>query len=286
MPTQFGRTIITAEDFRERKVDNVWIEDFDKFSEMQWNDFDYKLSDGECLREVQNRNINALMQVLREQRDKNIVIGSHGTALSTIINYFEPTFGFHDFQRVRTIMPWIVKLTFKGDKLIQMDEIDVFGKTKIRKAVGAIIIKSANKVLLVHKANICDCKNGNIKADSWDFIKGGVKNNETMLDALKREIFEETGIEQFVIKKEIEDKIFFEFPLDLKSSIGYDAQKTTMYLVEIDEQPDDLKCADDEIDGYDFVDIDSVSGRLSQEETLEFWNKIQSVSNSICLKNG
>ena len=49
----FGLSIQIVEDFRERKVDNVWIEDFDKFSEMQWNDFDYKFSDGECLREVQ-----------------------------------------------------------------------------------------------------------------------------------------------------------------------------------------------------------------------------------------
>lgn len=122
----FGHSIITVEDFRERKVDSVWIEDFNKFTEIQWNDFDYKLSDGECLREVQNRNINALMQVLREHKDRNIVIGSHGTALSTIINYFEPTFGFNDFQRIRPIMPWIVKLSFKEDKLIQIEEIVVF----------------------------------------------------------------------------------------------------------------------------------------------------------------
>jgi hypothetical protein len=47
-----------------------------------------------------------------------------------------------------------------------------------------------------------------------------------------------------------------------------------MFLVQIDEQPDDLRCTDDEIDGYDFVDIDSVSEKLSQEETQGFWNNI------------
>jgi 2,3-bisphosphoglycerate-dependent phosphoglycerate mutase len=120
-----GHSIITVEDFRERKVDSVWTQDFNKFVEMQWNDFDYKFSDGECLREVQNRNINALMQVLREHKDRNIVIGSHGTALSLIIHYFEPTFGFNDFQRIRSIMPWIVKLSFQEDKLMHMEEIDV-----------------------------------------------------------------------------------------------------------------------------------------------------------------
>jgi len=38
-------------------VGNVWIEDFNSFAKKQWEDFDYKLSDGESLREVQNRNI-------------------------------------------------------------------------------------------------------------------------------------------------------------------------------------------------------------------------------------
>lgn len=122
----FGYPILTVEDFRERKVDSIWIEDFYKFSKMQWDDFEYKLSDGESLREVQDRNINALMEVLKEHTGKNIVIGSHGTALSTIINYFEPTYSFDDFQRIRNIMPWIVKMSFQGDTLIHIEKVDVF----------------------------------------------------------------------------------------------------------------------------------------------------------------
>ena len=39
--------IETVEDFRERKVDSEWIADFDTFCKRQWEDFDYKLSDGE-----------------------------------------------------------------------------------------------------------------------------------------------------------------------------------------------------------------------------------------------
>jgi len=30
---------------------------------------------------------------------KNIVIGTHGTALSTIINYYDSTYGYDDFER-------------------------------------------------------------------------------------------------------------------------------------------------------------------------------------------
>ena len=58
--------------------------DFWPFIRHLWNDYDYTLSDGECLREVQERNIAALNDVLSRYQNMNIVIGTHGTALSTI----------------------------------------------------------------------------------------------------------------------------------------------------------------------------------------------------------
>lgn len=112
--------------FRERKVDSEWIEDFIGFCKRQWADFNYKYTDGETLAEVQKRNILALKKVLEQFDNKNIVIGSHGTALSTIINYYDPTYGFEDFDKIRQLMPWIVKLTFVGKKLIDMESVNVF----------------------------------------------------------------------------------------------------------------------------------------------------------------
>lgn len=103
------------DDFRERKVDSVWIEDFSSFTRKQWSDFTYKLSDGECLKEVQDRNITALNDVLQRFLGKNIVIGSHGTALSTIVNYYDSSFGFEDFEKIRFVMPWIVEFDFDND---------------------------------------------------------------------------------------------------------------------------------------------------------------------------
>jgi 2,3-bisphosphoglycerate-dependent phosphoglycerate mutase len=91
-----GLHITIIDDFRERKVDNHWIEDFQGFCRKQWEDFDYKLQNGESLKEVQTRNISALQQVLIDYNGKNVVIASHGTALSSIINYFEPSFGYRD----------------------------------------------------------------------------------------------------------------------------------------------------------------------------------------------
>lgn len=107
-----GLDIGLVDAFRERKVDNAWIEDFDTFSRHQWNDFSFKLSEGECLKEVQERNVSALREVLKKHKGQNIVIGSHGTALSTIINYYDNTFGYDDFEKIKDKMPWIVEFVF------------------------------------------------------------------------------------------------------------------------------------------------------------------------------
>lgn len=121
-----GLPITTIEDFRERKIDSCWIEDFLGFAKKQWEDFDHKLSDGECLREVQERNIAALKAVLKEHAGKNIVVGSHGTALSTIVNYFDNSFGYEQFDRIKGLMPWIVHFVFEGEECVKIESINVF----------------------------------------------------------------------------------------------------------------------------------------------------------------
>jgi 2,3-bisphosphoglycerate-dependent phosphoglycerate mutase len=114
-----------VEDFRERKVDSCWIDDFNEFTKKQWEDFNYKLLDGECLHEVQERNIKALEMVLNKFCGKKIVIGTHGTALSTIINYYESSYGYKDFNEIRLLMPWIVKFTFDEMTCVEIDKINI-----------------------------------------------------------------------------------------------------------------------------------------------------------------
>ena len=124
--------ITTIADFRERKVDSSWIDDFEAFTRNQWADFNYKLTDGETLSEVQKRNIVALQEVIRQHEGKNVVIGSHGTALSTIINYFVPQFGIEEFTRIKSIMPWIVCFSFMENDCVQIEEFDLFSGSSRR----------------------------------------------------------------------------------------------------------------------------------------------------------
>jgi len=125
---KYGFEIETVEDFRERKSDSDWIRetDFFPFIARQWADFSYSLSDGECLKEVQERNISALNRVLSRHEGKNIVIGTHGTALSTIINYYDNTYGFAEFMTMIYLTPWAVKMTFDGNKCVEIEKIDLF----------------------------------------------------------------------------------------------------------------------------------------------------------------
>jgi len=117
-----------VEDFRERKSDSDWDRknDFIPFFKRQWADFSYTLSDGESLSEVQARNISALKVILAENAGKNIVIGTHGIALSTIINYYDNTYGLEDFAAMAPITPWVAKMEFDGDCCSGIEKIDLF----------------------------------------------------------------------------------------------------------------------------------------------------------------
>lgn len=123
-----GMEIEPVEDFRERKVDSVWIEDFNAFAKKQWADFSYKLTDGECLREVQKRNIAALMETARRYEGKNVIVGSHGTAIGTIIHFFDPSFGYEDFRRIQRVMPMIVRFSFEGEQCAEIEKYDPLEK--------------------------------------------------------------------------------------------------------------------------------------------------------------
>lgn len=119
-----GLEIKINNDFRERKV-GEWVEDFKAFSHGQWKDFDFKLDQGESLREVQERNILALFEVVKSNLGKSIVIVTHGTALSTIINYFNHDFGHAELWSLVKKIPYILHFRFDDMELEYLKEIEI-----------------------------------------------------------------------------------------------------------------------------------------------------------------
>lgn len=124
-----GLSMETVDGFRERRVDGAWIEDFEAFARRQWEDFDYRLSGGECLREVMDRGAAALRWILEEHAGQNVAVGSHGTALSALIHAYDPSFGYGDFTRIQGLMPWIVHFSFEGQACVGIEEYDLFTNT-------------------------------------------------------------------------------------------------------------------------------------------------------------
>lgn len=108
----FTKEIITDERLREREKgpDGNNHGMFQK----RWADHNYHEEGGESIAMVQNRNIEALNEILSDNTDKDIVIGTHGTALSTILNFYDNNFGCEDFLRIIDWMPYIIELDFES----------------------------------------------------------------------------------------------------------------------------------------------------------------------------
>ena len=112
----FGKDIITDEDLREReKGENG---NNHGMFQKRWADHNYHEEGGESIAMVQKRNIRALTEILRDNIDKEVVVGTHGTALSTILNFYDKSFGCDDFLRIIDWMPYVIELDFEGDKLV------------------------------------------------------------------------------------------------------------------------------------------------------------------------
>lgn len=112
----FGKDIITDEDLREReKGENG--NNHGMFHK-RWADHNYHEEGGESIAMVQKRNMRALTEILRDNIDKEVVVGTHGTALSTILNFYDKSFGCDDFLRIIDRMPYVIELDFEGDKLV------------------------------------------------------------------------------------------------------------------------------------------------------------------------
>ena len=116
------KTIIIRENLRERTIGR-WIDDFPSYAYAQWKNFHYKIEHGESLHEVQVRNITEVKHLLDQHENTTIIISTHGTALGTILNYYDQQFGFEQFCEMVDKMPYIVKMIFENSTLISLEEL-------------------------------------------------------------------------------------------------------------------------------------------------------------------
>lgn len=115
--------IITDYDLRERKISNDWISNFNAYSKQQWIDFDFKLDDGESLQETQDRNLKAVNDIISNHCNQNIIIATHATALTTILNYYDDNFDYEYFNMIKDEFPFAVKCVVDNYKFTSIKTI-------------------------------------------------------------------------------------------------------------------------------------------------------------------
>ena len=77
-------------------------------------------------------------------------------------------------------------------------------KLPMRTGVGIIVLNSNNQVFVG--------KRKDNPGDKWQMPQGGVDHNEDFISAMKRELFEETSIQNIKIIKEISQIYHYELP--------------------------------------------------------------------------
>lgn len=118
--------IATDERLRERQK-GLDGNEFGMFQK-RWADFNYHEDGGESLQQVQKRNMEALFELLDGHADEKILIGTHGTALSMILNYFDRSYNCDSFLRIIDYMPYIIRLDFNGRECIGKEEMLIIEK--------------------------------------------------------------------------------------------------------------------------------------------------------------
>ncbi len=122
-----GMEIATDERLRERVV-GITTNDREAIAR-RWDDFDYHEEGGESMGSLQKRNVEAFHEILHHcskeaenGKEISIVIGTHGSALSSILHYYDNSFSGDDFFRIMHWMPYIIELDFEDNTLVNRIE--------------------------------------------------------------------------------------------------------------------------------------------------------------------
>ena len=135
-----------------------------------------------------------------------------------------------------------------------------------RIGVGVIVLNEKYRVFVG--------KRKDNPVDKWQMPQGGVNKGEKLIDAMKRELEEETGIKNIKILKEIDGWSEYELPENLLGKIWrgkYRGQKQKWFIVKFigDEDEINLKTSKPEFIEWKWLDIENLPGVI-----VEFKRKV------------
>jgi len=107
----------------------------------------------------------------------------------------------------------------------------------LRKGIGIFLLNSKKQLWIGKRIDV--------KNDYWQMPQGGIDNNESPLQAMKREMKEETGItENFNVITETKEWLSYELPKDLVNVVWggkYLGQKQKWFACNFFGEDDEIK---------------------------------------------
>tara|TARA_B100001027_G_scaffold215628_1_gene189989 strand:+ start:551 stop:1018 length:468 start_codon:yes stop_codon:yes gene_type:complete len=111
----------------------------------------------------------------------------------------------------------------------------MLNKLPMRQGVGIIVLNDNNKVFVGRRKDN--------PVNKWQMPQGGIDENEKPLNAMKRELAEETSITKIKVLKEIDNWLEYELPPNLLGKIWkgkYRGQKQKWFIVKFIGKEDEI----------------------------------------------
>ena len=148
----------------------------------------------------------------------------------------------------------------------------------LRLGVGAIVLNNKNRVFVG--------KRKDNPVDKWQMPQGGVNEGEKLIDAMKRELKEETGIKNIKILKEIDGWSEYELPENLLGKIWrgkYRGQKQKWFIVKFlgKDNEINLKTSNHEFIEWKWLDIESLPGVIVEFKKKVYEELLPKIKDSI-----
>ena len=129
-------------------------------------------------------------------------------------------------------------------------------KLPLRIGVGVIVLNNKNKIFVGKRADN--------PVDKWQMPQGGVNKGENLITAMKRELMEETSIQNIKVLKKIDKWFEYELPKDLLGIIWkgkFRGQKQKWFIVRFigNESEINLKTKHPEFIEWKWIKIDELT---------------------------
>ena len=150
----------------------------------------------------------------------------------------------------------------------EFDQFEKLGDMKFRKNVAAVIYYgNGEQFLLLHRK---------LRWSGYEFLKGGAEQYEGLMEAIKRELKEEIGIDDYIFIKDTGVEVKYKWREELvKSPLNkpkFDGAIQHFFLIKVPYKDAEIKS--DEHDGLIWVRPGVVEDYLSFDTQKEAFRKV------------